>query len=61
VLKLKKVKDNPVLAEVRRVRHEISKRFGHDPKRLVAHFKRLEKKMRASGKDRFADDVAAPK
>jgi molybdenum-dependent DNA-binding transcriptional regulator ModE len=58
---MKKVKDNPVIAEVRRARHRISARVGHDPKRLINYYKKLEKKMRASGKDRFADEVAAPK
>jgi hypothetical protein len=31
------------LAEVRRVRHEISAKFGHDPKRLVEHYMELQK------------------
>lgn len=41
--------------EVRRIRHEISARFGHDISKLVAHYQGLEKKLRESGKYRFAD------
>jgi hypothetical protein len=37
------MKDDPVIAEIRRVRHELSARFGHDPKRLVEYFQKLEK------------------
>lgn len=32
-----------ILAEVRRVRHEISAKFGHDPKRLVEHYMEMQK------------------
>ena len=41
--------------EVRRIRHEISAQFGHDVRRLVAHYQELENKLRRSGKYRFAD------
>ena len=41
--------------EVRRIRHEISARFGHDVRRLVAHYQELENELRRSGEYRFAD------
>ena len=41
--------------EVRRIRHEISARFGHDVRRLVAHYQELENELRRSGGYRFAD------
>ena len=41
--------------EVRRIRHEISARFGHDISKLVAHYQELERKLRKSGKYKFAD------
>ena len=41
--------------EVRRIRHEISARFGHDVSRLVAHYQELENELRRSGEYRFAD------
>jgi hypothetical protein len=29
---------DPVISEIRETRHRISARFGHDPRRLVAHY-----------------------
>lgn len=37
------IKDDPVIAEIRRVRHELSEKFGHDPKRLVEYLQEQEK------------------
>jgi hypothetical protein len=31
------------IARIREVRHQISKQFGHDPYRLVAHYMELQK------------------
>lgn len=45
--------------EVRRIRHGISARFGHDVSRLVAHYQELENKLRRSGEYRFADSPPA--
>ena len=44
-----------IVKEVREIRHKISARFDHDVDQLVAHYQALEKKMRQSGKYRFAD------
>lgn len=44
-----------IVKEVREIRHKISARFNHDVGQLVAHYQALEKKMRQSGKYRFAD------
>ncbi|MBI4024717.1 MAG: hypothetical protein HY360_07020 [Verrucomicrobia bacterium] len=49
------MKDDPVIAEVRRIRHLISVRCGHDPMRLMEHYRKFEKKLRKSGKFRFLD------
>ena len=35
--------DDPVIDEIRDVRHRISARFGHDPTRLVAFYMELQK------------------
>lgn len=43
------------LAEIRRIRHEISARFDHDVGKLVAHYQEIEKEMRKSGKYKFVD------
>ena len=44
-----------IVKEVREIRHKISARFNHDVDQLVAHYQALEKKMRQSGKYRFAE------
>ncbi len=44
-----------IVKEVREVRHKISARFDHDVSRLVAHYQELQKKMRQSGKYKFAN------
>lgn len=41
--------------EVRRIRHEISARFGHDIGQLVAHYRKIEEEFRRSGEYKFAD------
>ncbi len=35
-------KDDPALAAVRKVRSEISREFGNDPARLIAHYAELQ-------------------
>jgi hypothetical protein len=35
-------KADPVIDEVRQIRHEISARAGHDPARLVAYYIKLQ-------------------
>jgi hypothetical protein len=35
---------DPVIDEIREVRHRISARFEHDPERLVAYYMELQKK-----------------
>jgi hypothetical protein len=37
------MKDDPVIAEIRRTRHELSEKFGHDPKRLIKFLQEQEK------------------
>ena len=37
------IKDDPVIAEIRRIRHEMSEKFGHDPKRLIKFLQEQEK------------------
>ena len=35
---------NPLIEEIRAVRHKISAEHGHDTHRLIQHYKELEKK-----------------
>jgi len=37
---------DPVIEEIREVRHRISARFGHDPERLFEHYLRLQEEYR---------------
>lgn len=39
------MKPDPVIERIRAVRREISKKCGHDPKRLVAHYRAMEKQF----------------
>ena len=40
---MKRNLSDPVVDEIREVRHRISARFGHDPTRLVAFYMELQK------------------
>jgi len=42
------------IAEIRRIRHKISAKFGHDPRKLADYYRDLEEKYRKSGKFKFA-------
>lgn len=42
---------DPVIDEIREVRHRISERFGHDPVQLVTYYVELQKQYR----DRLID------
>ena len=52
------MRDDPIISEIRRVRHEISGRTGHDVRRLGEHYMEMECKARASGKYRFSESSA---
>ena len=45
--------DGPI-QRVRRVRHEISERYGHDPRRLLEHYIQLQE----AHKERLLETVA---
>lgn len=40
---MKQSHSDPVIDEIREVRHRISARFAHDPARLVAYYMELQK------------------
>ncbi len=46
------MKLDPVVARVRAARHRISAAHGHDARRLIRHYKELEKE--------YADRIARP-
>lgn len=39
---MKQPRNDPVIDEVREVRHRISARFDHDPARLIAYYRELQ-------------------
>jgi hypothetical protein len=47
---------DPVIDEVRAVRHRISAECGHDPERLVAYYMQLQQQFR----DRLVKGAAPP-
>ena len=40
---MKEIEKDPVIDEIREIRHRISARFDHDPARLVAYYMELQK------------------
>jgi len=42
-----------VIREIRRVRHEISRRCDHDPRRVVAYYRSFQDELKRSEKYRF--------
>ncbi|HYU34219.1 MAG TPA: hypothetical protein VEW48_18855 [Thermoanaerobaculia bacterium] len=52
---MKQTMDDPVIDEIREVRHRISERFGHDPEKLVAHYMEFQKQY----EDRLIKPVEA--
>ena len=56
--------DDPVIDELRRVRHDISARFDHDPEQLVAYYMQVQRQyesrlVSSPEKDDGADRSAA--
>jgi hypothetical protein len=46
---------DPAIDEIREVRRKISAEFGHDPRRLMAHYAEYEKQLKREGKHRFTE------
>jgi hypothetical protein len=42
---MSQIEPDPVIDEVREVRHQISARFDHDPERLVAYYVEYQKQF----------------
>jgi hypothetical protein len=47
---------DPVIEEIREVRHRISERFSHDPEKLLDHYLKLQENY----KDRLLDSTPLP-
>ena len=46
-----------IIQEVRRVRHEISRRCEHDPSKVVAYYREFQEELKRTGKYRFCQNV----
>nr|VFK15783.1 MAG: hypothetical protein BECKLPF1236A_GA0070988_101334 [Candidatus Kentron sp. LPFa]VFK31510.1 MAG: hypothetical protein BECKLPF1236C_GA0070990_101414 [Candidatus Kentron sp. LPFa] len=46
---------NGEIAEIRRIRHQMSAEFGHDVYRLAAYLREVEEELRKSGRFRFEE------
>jgi hypothetical protein len=44
------------IAEVRRIRQQVSTQHGQDVKKLADYYRQFEQELRKSGKYRFADE-----
>jgi hypothetical protein len=51
-------KTDPLIDEIRQIRHEISAEFDHDPKKMYAYYKQVEKELKASGQYTFLEDMS---
>lgn len=40
------MKDDPIIQAVRDARHRISEKVGHDPRKLVEHYRQLQERHR---------------
>ncbi len=36
--------NDPTIDEIRKIRHQVSKRFNHDPKRIIEYYIKLQQK-----------------
>ena len=43
---MKKPESDPVIDEIREIRHRISERFDHNPSKLVAHYMELQEQYK---------------
>jgi hypothetical protein len=46
---------DPLIDEIHEIRRQISAEFGHDPRRLIAHYMEMERRLKAEGKYRFVN------
>jgi hypothetical protein len=53
------MKADPVIDEIRKVRDEISRECGYEPRKLVSYYKRLQKEESAGSSKQRPAKVAA--
>lgn len=54
------MKNDPTIERIRAVRHQISAEFDHNPRKLVAHYREMEKRYKGRMlKSKLTKSVAA--
>jgi len=48
--------NDPLIDEIRQIRHEISAEFNHSTQKMYAYYQQVEKELRASGQYSFWED-----
>lgn len=51
---------NDEIAEIRRIRHQISEECGHDIRKVAAYYRRVEEELKKSGDFRFEEQSSEP-
>jgi hypothetical protein len=51
---------NDEIAEVRKIRHEISEECVHDVRKVAAYYRRVEEELKKSGEFRFEGSSVEP-
>ena len=47
------MRDDPIITEVREVRHRISEENGHDLRKLAKHYQEVERELAKTGRYQF--------
>ncbi|RKZ87282.1 MAG: hypothetical protein DRR19_13840 [Candidatus Parabeggiatoa sp. nov. 1] len=51
---------DPLIDEIRQIRHKISAEFNHDTNKMYAYYKQVEEKLRTSGQYTILDTDNRP-
>jgi len=51
---------NDEIAEIRKIRHQISEECGHDIHKVAAYYRQVEEELKKSGQFRFEEQSPGP-
>ena len=51
---------NDEIAEIRKIRHQISEECGHDIRKIAAYYRQVEEELKKSGDFRFEEQSSDP-
>lgn len=52
---------NDEVAEIRKIRHQISEECGHDIHKVAAYYRKVEEELKESGQFRFEEQSSDPR